>query len=273
MVFTQALPAPGPGVGGDVMFFNPAGAAGATVQFLSTEMSFEGAVVKGAPYSAEAVTETTQTLGDGNRITRKTSASLYRDGEGRSRRDQALPAVGPWATSGTPLVNVFINDPVLGVSYILDSNAKTARKQVAGKIGKVGAPAAGITTYHKTETVHRSAPQSNEQALPSQLIEGVQAEGTRTTITIPAGEIGNDRPIEIVSERWYSPELKTVMMSKHSDPRMGETVYKLKGLLRGEPSRSLFDVPADYTLADESNPEVLRQHKVMVEKMIIEHKQ
>ncbi len=298
MVFTQALPAPGTGVGGDVMFFNPATTAGGTVQFLSTEMSFEGSVVKGAPYSAEAVTETTQTLGDGNRITRKTSTSLYRDGEGRTRRDQSLPAVGPWATSGTPPVNIFINDPVSGVNYILDSNSKTARKVIAGKAFSRAIPAtpAGVAfhkseighseagtvvtstatagiAFQRTQTVQITAPRSSEQKLPAQLIEGVQAEGTRTTITIPAGEVGNDLPIDIVSERWYSPELKTVVMSKHSDPRMGETVYKLKGIQRAEPSKSLFEVPADYTLADESSPDVLRQHKLMMEKMVIEHKE
>ncbi|MEO8131011.1 MAG: hypothetical protein ABI822_28185 [Bryobacteraceae bacterium] len=283
LVFTQALPAPSAGAAGDVMFFNGGTTAGATVQFLSTEMSFEGGLVKGAPYSAEAVTETTQLLGDGNRITRKTTASLYRDSEGRTRREQSLPAIGPWATSGTPPVNVFINDPVSGVNYILDSNSKTARKVVPGKFTRVadgrgvagvaGVAAAGMT-FSKGEMVHSVtsqasvAPQVKDEKLPSRLIEGVQAEGSRTTFTIPAGEVGNERPIDVVSERWYSPELKTVIMSSNNDPRMGETVYSLKGLQRAEPSRSLFEVPADYTISDDSNPETMRQHKLMMEKMV-----
>jgi len=297
MVFTQALPAPPPGVaaGGDVMYATQGmavgGGIGGTVQFLSTEMSFEGAVVKGAPYSAEAVTETTQVLSDGNRITRKTSASLYRDSEGRTRREHSLPAIGPWATSGTPPVNIFINDPVSGVNYILDSNSKTARKVgVANFTRATSAMKAGLSTrmsavqgiqssgvqsglsFERTEAVRVAAPQSKEEKLPSQLIEGVQAEGTRTTVTIPVGEVGNERPIDIVSERWYSPELKTVVMSKNKDPRMGETVYTLKGLQRAEPSRSLFEVPADYTIADDSSADMIK-HKLLMEKMVIEHKQ
>ncbi len=92
---------------------------------------------------------------------------------------------------------------------------------------------------------------AQKESLGTQIIEGVQAEGTRTTMTIPAGAIGNDLPIQIVSERWYSPDLKTVVMSKHSDPRMGETVYRLTNVNRSEPARSLFEVPGDYTFAED----------------------
>ena len=87
-----------------------------------------------------------------------------------------------------------------------------------------------------------------EGRLGKQIIEGVEATGTRTTITIPVGEIGNERPIEIVSERWYSPELQLVVMTRHSDPRMGETTYKLTNINRAEPAKTLFEVPADYTI-------------------------
>jgi hypothetical protein len=83
------------------------------------------------------------------------------------------------------------------------------------------------------------------------VIEGVEAEGTRTTITIPAGRIGNDKPIEIVQERWYSPELHTTILNKHNDPRWGETVYKLTKINRSEPDRSLFEAPGDYTVREE----------------------
>jgi hypothetical protein len=285
------------------MMFSNAGEMGGTVQFMSSEMSIEGAVVKGAPYSAEAVTETTQTLNDGNRISRKTSNLIYRDSEGRTRREHILPAIGPWATSGTPPVNIFINDPVAGTNYILESNTKTARKIGVGKFAAsfpgvpgngVGAvrysadappPLAGVKggpTFTRSMSTRTSsgpmhtesdAQPGKEEKLPSQLIEGVMADGTRSTITIPAGEVGNERAIDIVSERWYSPELKTVVMTKHSDPRMGETVYKLTGLQRAEPSRTLFEVPADYTLRDDSNSETLKEQKMMIEKLINEKKQ
>ena len=106
------------------------------------------------------------------------------------------------------------------------------------------------TAAGATYVFRRSGPADNEvkEELGKQIIEGVEADGTRTTVTIPAGEIGNERPIEIVSERWYSPELQMVIMTKHSDPRSGETTYRLTNISRTEPAKSLFEVPADYTL-------------------------
>src|SRR5207249_9818645 len=82
------------------------------------------------------------------------------------------------------------------------------------------------------------------ESLGTQTINSVTAQGTRYTRTIPAGQIGNEQPIIIVSERWYSPDLQIVVMSKRSDPRFGETTYQLTNLQRSEPAASLFQVPA-----------------------------
>jgi len=92
--------------------------------------------------------------------------------------------------------------------------------------------------------------QTRTEDLGKQMIEGVLAEGTRTVHTIPAGQIGNERPIEVVSERWYSPELQVVVLSKHTDARVGENVYRLQGIRRAEPDKSLFEVPTSYTVQD-----------------------
>ena len=86
--------------------------------------------------------------------------------------------------------------------------------------------------------------------LGSQVIEGVQATGVRSTETIAAGKIGNDRPISIVTEVWTSPELHTTVLSKRSDPRTGEQTFKLTNIQRGEPDPSLFTVPSDFKLSD-----------------------
>src|SRR5437588_2416286 len=100
-----------------------------TFEYMATQsFSFDGAVVKNAPYSAEAVTETTQRLADGNRIARKTNATMYRDSEGRTRREEALGAIGPWASDGEPPQSVFINDPVSKTNLVLDTKNKTVHK-------------------------------------------------------------------------------------------------------------------------------------------------
>ena len=99
---------------------------------------------------------------------------------------------------------------------------------------------------------------TRKESLGMQTVEGVEAEGTRYTTTIPAGEIGNELPIEMVFESWYSPELQTVIMSKHSDPRTGENTYRLTNINRSEPPHSLFEVPADYTIQEAGPPAEMR---------------
>jgi hypothetical protein len=250
-----------------------------TMVFVSSEMSFDGKVVKGAPYSAETITESTRILGDGNRIKHKNSASVYRDGEGRTRRDQELGAVGPWAMSGDPQQMVFINDPVAGINYVLDPRTRTARKMPpfrfsysSGEASNTVSGSAAVRLQVEKEVFTNAAPppphpgvggqpiemfrisadprNRKTESLGKQVIEGVEADGTRTTMTIPAGEIGNEQPIQIVTEKWYAQELQTVVMSKHSDPLVGETVYRLTNITRGEPAHSLFEVPSDYTVKE-----------------------
>jgi fructose-specific component phosphotransferase system IIB-like protein len=263
--------------------------------FMATEMSFSGKLVKGAPYSAQAVTEAVQALSDGNRIVRKNTAQLYRDTEGRTRREQTVGFFGPFAASGEEMQTVFINDPVAGVNYILEPSTKTARKlprmelrfkveegAAAGERQKavqeaqrkieiertftrvapgpdvlggasvtvIATPSADGATFER----HSSKHEAKTEKLEARSFDGVTAEGSRTTVTIPAGEIGNEQPIQIVDERWYSPELQAVVMTRHSDPRYGETTYRLTNISRTEPAAALFQVPSDYTVKDASVP-------------------
>lgn len=253
-----------------------------TFSFISGEMSFDGKVVKRAPYSAQAVTEIIQTLSDGNRIVNKSTTSIYRDSEGRTRREQTLRAIGPFRTEGEQPQMIYINDPVAQMSYTLDARTHVARKMPSYRFSvnvitpqaegtrpptaTEGATPAPSGRYEGNSDVYvRTTPpapggegyrveyygggkRAKAESLGKKMIEGVEAEGTRTTVTIPAGEIGNDLAIEIVNERWYSPELQTVVMSRQNDPRFGETIYRLMNIDRIEPSKSLFEVPADYTI-------------------------
>jgi hypothetical protein len=225
--------------------------------FLGVHDAFEGRLVKGAPYQAEAVTEFVQVLSDGNRVVRRTSVSVARDGNGRTRREQALTAIGPLVHADGEARLVFIHDPVAGVSYVLDPDRHEARKlerpPSAGRFPSGdhtrsghedhGAPFAGADRW-----AERRGPETQTESLGTQTQEGFEAEGTRTTATIPAGAFGNEKPIQVVSERWYSPELKVVVMSRTHDPRFGDTTFRLADIRRGEPDKSLFEVPAGYTV-------------------------
>ena len=273
-----------PGAPGVRMLFGPDAAVGplggGTFGWVASEMSFGGKPVKGAPYAAEAITESTQTLSDGNRIQRKSSASVYRDSEGRTRREQTLNSIGPWAASGDAPLTIFIDDSVAGVHYILNPKDHTARKislpnpkdgdvtfTAAVPPGKpmmrferhIAGPggSAGETIAFEGSAFESALPKPQTESLGKRVIEGIEAEGTRTTITLPPGQIGNELPIQTVSERWFSPELQVVVMSKNSDPRMGDTIYRLTGINRSEQPRSLFEVPADYKI-EEGGPMIQR---------------
>jgi hypothetical protein len=105
-----------------------------------------------------------------------------------------------------------------------------------------------VMIYNKSTALTQNPP--DVQQLGTKVVEGVQADGTRSTLTIPAGQIGNDNPIQIVDEVWRSPDLQVIVHSEHSDPRMGTTVYSLQNISRSDPSPALFQVPADYTITD-----------------------
>jgi len=242
-----------------------------------------GKPVQGAPYSATVSNESIQTLSDGNRIVQKSSGTTARDSQGRTRQDAALPAIGNLSAANAPEL-VFIQDPVAQVSYTLNVTDKTAQKMPAlppppgvGTVAvaagvaagapateaffaEVGGEASGAEpgppapmTFHKAILMSDTAEAKTED-LGSQMMEGVLANGVRTTRTIPAGQIGNEKPLSIVTEVWTSPELKTIVYSKRSDPRMGEQVFRLTNIVRAEPDAALFAVPAGYKIVDGPKP-------------------
>jgi hypothetical protein len=297
------------------------------MHFAASEMG-TSRLVKGAPYSADAVSESTQVLMDGNKIQRRSVQRLSRDGEGRMRVER-LKQDGS-------VESVMINDVVAGKRYwllpdkkrVVELPARVSQTHVPpvpplppapGMHPTPPAPPPGMTSEEARSwgeemrqwaremsarlrdeqaadadararvivkqvredddadrsldvDVVRVIESSNDTgdgavaiaaippvplaagptgqgvttALGSKEFDRVRADGSRTTWTIPAGKIGNEKPIDVVSERWYSPELLLVVSSRYFDPRRGETTYRLASLKRGEPNASLFQVPADY---------------------------
>jgi hypothetical protein len=201
-------------------------------------------VVKGAPFSATTNIETTNTLADGTHIDRKSPGAVYRDSMGRTRHEENLSAIGPVAVGYKSGQFVMIHDPVAGTHMVLDPTTKTAQQMPAhGHGGPDAADARGDKKRAKEDSANVT-----KQDLGTQTIEGVVATGTRITRTIPAGQIGNDKPIQIVTERWFSNDLQVVVKSTHTDPRWGTSTYQLTNINRSEPAASLFQVPADYTV-------------------------
>ncbi len=238
---SEAVVITGGAAGGDAMF----GSFGGPIELLGFEGMHGGKVVTGAPFSAVAVSESTQTLADGNHIARKTESNVFRDSQGRFRKEVTLPAIGPLATSGQPKSFVLINDPVAGAHFILHPDAKTAEKMDI-PLGAVKDLIKGKMEYHRQQAIADGS--LKKEDLGTQTIAGVSAQGTRMTHTIPAGQMGNEKPITIVTEHWYSNDLQMMVMSKRNDPRFGDTSYMLTNIQRQEPAASLFTVPSDYTV-------------------------
>lgn len=348
-----------------------------TFKLLGSRLNL-GKTVKGAPYSATAITESNQTLSDGNQIIHRDEAAYYRDSEGRTRIEQTLKKIGKWVAAGDPKRIVMIADPVAGYYYSLDPNERKAtksplfnrvarplfrgdeverqksawerqlksledqekkqrqaledqwekrrrdldeqrskpgqmsdeewtkqkrmleeqrakekeafdeqrekarerleqnlkerkerleqdaarRKQDASSPKPIPAnslikpqPTASAEAKHAataTQSVQtvQSVNGKKTESLGKRVVEGVEAEGTRTTSTIPAGEIGNTLPINVVDESWYSRELQVPVMTRHHDPRSGDNVFRLTNINRSEPARSLFEIPDGYTIVE-----------------------
>jgi hypothetical protein len=229
------------------------GPGGPGARFLGAEAGMPGRVVKNAPYSADMVTETSQTLADGNRIHQTTTAHVYRDSEGRTRREPALSSLNSLAPNSHLPSVIFINDPVAGVNYAISATDKTATRSSWTHPGGRNAQARSEGGPPSGGRNHLNANVKTE-SLGHQTMEGVPADGTRTTMTIPAGQIGNEQPIQIVTESWYSPDLQAVVMSRRTDPRTGESSFHMANLSRTEPAASLFQVPADYKVTDAVRP-------------------
>ena len=379
--------------------------------FATSQIHLDSKVVKGKPYSAEIVNEHIQTLGDGNRITRKSNSTVARDSEGRTRQESVLQAFGPFAEAMKDLPShITIYDPVAGTTFLLNPKEKTAAKlptirmnfmessrsdspvtetrlmvraapasiekaadpsiqrvsggvlmknairrvqpkypataKAAGAQGAVqvrvvvnekgevvtedivggnpllaeaAAEAAHQWKFQPTElngtpvkvqgtitfnftlsdspgappappvpvapategvqktitaTVTRSGNLNENQdirtfitgknydkktePLGKQNLEGLECEGTRTVMTIPAGELGNDNPIRVVTETWISSDLNVTVLRKHNDPRFGEDIQRLTNVSRSEPSKDLFTVPADYKINEEGSMNIMR---------------
>lgn len=233
--------------------------------------------VKGAPFCATVTTEHTQAFADGNRIHTSNDASFCRDSEGRTRRDAGLEVMGATAPPQMPKL-ITISDPVAGYRYLLDSQNKVAHRIPlksggAGMVKGRGVPNPGdkgpeVMMYQRIGTggpsleandnvVYRQFGQASDSPPPTtenlgeQVIGGIHSTGTRVTTTIPAGKMGNEQPILVTSERWYSPELHVTILTKHTDPWAGELKTEFTNVNTSEPDPSQFTVPSDYKVLDD----------------------
>jgi hypothetical protein len=217
----------------------------AMAKFIGAEMRFGDKQIKGAPFSAETVREESKRLFDGTLVKTESKGQIYRDREGRVRQELPFESINGFPVLGRddqPLRLIHIVDPAAGKAVSLNYLSKTYFD---------------IPFQKSSPLTPKDEPQdAKTESLGKQTVEGVTAEGTRTTIEIPVGRIGNDKPIFVVTERWFSPDLQMVVLSRHTDPFIGEVTFRLFNIKLGEPAADLFKVPADFKQA---TPERVRR--------------
>jgi len=204
-------------------------------RFIGAELRFGDKLVKGQPFSAETLIEDTKRLFDGTTATKRRSGAIYRDGEGRTRRDQPLEMIGGVNIVGSdnkPQMLVFINNFDSQIQIFLDLPNKVARKTPLptgpGPLEPKGPQNAKI------------------DSLGSKVLEGVSVDGTRESFEIPIGQIGNGKAMQVVIEKWFSKELQVLVYSRHLDPVAGEHIFRLINIKRVEPSPEIFAIPSGF---------------------------
>lgn len=235
---------------------------GATVTVHNLRPDGQTGPVVGRPFSGAELRHIMQTLADGTHVDHTDASAFYRDAQGRMRSESSR--------------RILIYDPVAGFTFNLDAAHKTFEKYpIRTSTGSTSIAVVGESTWVKSAS--ESGPhqpldsirvtagsqpfhaepvrESVNEELPSQVVNGISAKGSRITITIPAGTFGNDRDVKVVNERWYSDGLQVLVKTINSDPRFGITTYDLTNILQAPPNPALFQVPADYRLRSEGNHE------------------
>jgi hypothetical protein len=228
--------------------------------------------VVGAPYYGEEISQHEQTLANGTQIDEtKMLRKIWRDSQGRTRIEREL-VVNPSSKAAPAIIQ--ITDPVAGYIYTLDTARRIAHRvvappppggpqtgnpdrmpiRVAGRTRTAGSLGGTFTGPAVRQTTDAQGHQVTIEELGTKAIDGILVEGTRRTTVYPTGSQGNDRPLKVIVESWWSPDVKVMMLSTTDNPRSGVTTVKTTNLNTQEPDPELFLLPVGYTIVDETRP-------------------
>jgi len=214
-----------------------------------------GKAITGAPFSAQVVVENTRTLANGVHMSETATGAVYRDSQGRIRRDKPRNGESEIAIIDDPVAGFayrlhFFQHTVARISYneMETPNNREREERRAAEEAERAAKLKGEANTQNRKREAISAPKV--ESLGVQAVEGLQAQGTRSTRTVAAGAMGNDKEFDIVQETWYSPALQMVVLFKMTNPAHGDLVMRLTNINQGEPQHSLFEPPSDFTVSE-----------------------
>jgi hypothetical protein len=193
------------------------------------------------PLSGRSSIEWTRTLPDGSVVAVTGLANLARDSQGRMYRERR-----DWVPAGSgrenPLVEKQYYDPIEKTRTVCTVRLKQCIvTDYRPRTRLIAMPAAASTGGGRTVA---------RENLGNETIEGMDVTGTRETTTIDPGLLGNNRPMVVTREFWYSAELETNLTVTRNDPRDGRQVVRLVDLSRNEPDPQIFQLPAGYAVID-----------------------
>ena len=194
--------------------------------------------VPGLPFSAKVELELVNQLQDGTLITHKSYNLDARDHLGRTR-NEARNWINPVEGAEPRLTRIELYDPSTRTRTNLFPLTKTARQWTVGSPVSTAAPSAQTAS---------SKPETSKENIGSDSIEGLVVRGVRISQTYPPGALGNDRPLTIVTESWYSEDLRINLLTKRTDPRYGVQTVRVTELARQEPDAALFAISDEYQL-------------------------
>ena len=223
--------------------------------------------VVGAPFSGVATQRITRPTLDGNRFVFTSTARYYRDSQGRTRIEREFPTP-PAADNPTPeRVTIQINDPVSGVTYILEPQSKTVNVltgNLAQRPVQPPVPAPPFSIKFAGMTIGpMERGWSTTVSLGEKTMDGIRALGNRREYAVAAGTMRNEKPIAITVEQWFSPELGVMLVKSSHASTGGESTYRLDDIVQAEPDAALFTLPSNYTQRgrDELTPDQAVRNK------------
>jgi hypothetical protein len=193
-------------------------------------------LVTGAPYSAMGTSETVTTRADGSKVVRQNTVRVWRDSDGRTRSEFELTSIaGPTPVEINSRLTV-IDDPTARERYMLRPDGRVVTMPIV--------PCRAANEPDVTVGPPRPPGLPLKVSPPVKLgereVDGETVTGRRVEATIPAGAMGNERPVKMSAEQWYGKDLQVVVEATYKDPRTGETKYRLREIRRHEPDARLF---------------------------------
>jgi uncharacterized protein YecT (DUF1311 family) len=196
----------------------------------------------GQPFHAKIVVEINRQLPDGTAVAQKYYTLVARDAAGREYRE-GRDLVPAGSDREPPLVRTIVYDPKTSLITTCIPDRRVCRQTGFDPTGHPVEESAGPSSDGKSVLTRES--------LGAKTMDGLEVTGTRETRTFSPGAFGNDKPVVVTKEIWYSPQLQFNLAVTRNDPRNGTQTFAVTDLKLGDPGSEWFALPDGYRMVQE----------------------